>query len=105
MVDSSVFVVDDLSFASGIAEIAADPQALHWARECAWVPGTGHCRNRPCSGECVFRSQRVSEAARVIRSRRVRRRRHQRGLAWHGGRTIGILMLVGPVVGLSHYLA
>ena len=53
--------------------LAGEPDALHWARLCAWVPGTGHCRNRDCSEACVFRSQREAEARRVLRWRRLRR--------------------------------
>jgi hypothetical protein len=68
---------------SPIAELAADPEAARWARDCAWVPGTGHCRNRPCSAACLFRPQRVAEARRVLRWRR-RRRQIQSALA---GRT------------------
>jgi hypothetical protein len=53
--------------------LAAEPDAMRWARECAWVPGTGHCRNRPCDEACNFRPQREAEAARVLRWRRLRR--------------------------------
>jgi len=59
--------------ASPIAELAADPDAPRWARDCAWVPGTGHCRNRPCLSACLFRAPREAEAARVIEARRRRR--------------------------------
>jgi len=61
------------SWPAELAELAADPQAEHWARECAWVPGTGHCRKRPCSAECLFRPQRQAEMAGIIRRRRRRR--------------------------------
>lgn len=53
--------------------LAAEPDALRWARECAWVPGTGHCRNRNCDPACLFRPQREAEAIRVRRWRRLRR--------------------------------
>jgi hypothetical protein len=43
------------------------------AELCAWVPGTGHCRNRACGAVCVFHPQRVAEAARIARWRRLRR--------------------------------
>jgi hypothetical protein len=59
--------------ASPIAELVADPQARRWARDCAWVPGTGHCRNRPCASACLFRAQRTAEAELVMRWRRRRR--------------------------------
>jgi len=67
-------------FPSAIAELAADPQAARWARDCAWVPGTGHCRNRPCSPACLFLPQRAAEARRLLRWRR-RRRDLQPGFA------------------------
>jgi hypothetical protein len=60
-------------FPSPIAELAADPEAARWARDCAWVPGTGHCRNRPCAMACLFRAQRAAEAGRILRWRRTRR--------------------------------
>jgi len=60
-------------FPSPIAELAADPEAQRWARDCAWLPGTGHCRNRPCSLACLFRHQRLAEARRILRWRRIRR--------------------------------
>jgi hypothetical protein len=56
-----------------IAQLAAKPDAVRWARDCAWVPGSGHCRNRPCSTECVFREQRTAEAEWVTSARRQRR--------------------------------
>ena len=31
-----------------LIELAAHPDALRWAHECGWLPGTGHCRNRDC---------------------------------------------------------
>jgi hypothetical protein len=54
-------------------DLAGEPAATRWARICAWVPGTGHCRNRDCGEDCVFRSQREAEAARLLRWRRLRR--------------------------------
>jgi hypothetical protein len=56
-----------------IAELAQEPDAAHWARVCAWVPGTGHCRNHDCRDACIFRQQRVAEARNVRRWRRLRR--------------------------------
>jgi hypothetical protein len=53
--------------------LAADPEAARWARDCAWVPGTGHCCDRLCSELCLFRPQREAEAARLMRWRRLRR--------------------------------
>ena len=58
---------------SPIAELAAQPEAVRWARDCAWVPGTGYCRNRPCGAGCLFRAQREAEALRVTGARRRRR--------------------------------
>ncbi len=58
---------------SRVAELAADPQAPRWARDCGWVPGTGHCRNRRCGTACLFHTQREAEAERVMRARRRRR--------------------------------
>jgi len=57
-----------------LMELATHPDALYWAHECGWVPGTGHCRNRPCAGECLFRPQCGAEARRVVRTRRRRRK-------------------------------
>jgi hypothetical protein len=54
-------------------DLAAKPDAARWGGECAWVPGTGHCRNRDCDTACIFRHQRDAEAARVRRWRRLRR--------------------------------
>jgi hypothetical protein len=56
-----------------VIELAARPGAAFWARECAWVPGTGLCRRRPCSTACVFHHQRSAEAERVSGARRIRR--------------------------------
>jgi hypothetical protein len=56
-----------------IVELAARPDAASWARECAWVPGTGYCHRNPCSAACVFNDQRVAEAERVVSDRRGRR--------------------------------
>jgi hypothetical protein len=73
-------VFDELDFdpgpdppASPIAKLAADPEAARWARDCAWVPGTGYCRNRPCDAACLFRAQREAEALRLKRARGRRR--------------------------------
>jgi len=55
------------------AEIAAAPEALFWAGECGWVPGTGHCRNRGCDRRCTFSDQREAEAHCIVRDRRRRR--------------------------------
>jgi hypothetical protein len=57
-----------------IAELAANPDAIRWAIDCCWVPGTGYCRDRFCSIECLFRAQREAEAKRIIRARQRRRR-------------------------------
>jgi hypothetical protein len=57
----------------GIAELAAEPDAIRWAEHCAWIPGTGYCSNQPCSIECLFRAQRDAEAAGIIETRRQRR--------------------------------
>lgn len=62
----------------GIAELVADPEAHRWARECGWVPGTGHCRNRPCGWNCLFRPQREADASRLLQQRQQRRRAHRR---------------------------
>jgi hypothetical protein len=53
--------------------LAQAPEAAQWARDCAWVPGTGHCRNRECGRECSFYPQRAAETARIMRWRRLRR--------------------------------
>ncbi|HML10407.1 MAG TPA: hypothetical protein VK432_06060 [Stellaceae bacterium] len=55
------------------AELAREPDAPFWAAACGWVPGTGHCRNRDCAEACLFASQRVAEARRIARWRRLRR--------------------------------
>ena len=57
-----------------LGEIIAHPDAVYWARECRWVPGSGYCRKDPCEEACAFRRQREIEAARIARSRRQRRR-------------------------------
>jgi hypothetical protein len=67
------FAVGPLEPLSRAQDLAAEPEALRWARECAWVPGTGHCRDRNCGWACIFRPQREAEAARVGRWRRLRR--------------------------------
>jgi hypothetical protein len=56
-----------------VAALAEEPDAAHWARVCAWVPGTGHCRNHDCGDACIFREQREAEARNVQRWRRLRR--------------------------------
>jgi len=58
---------------SRAAQLADEPGAARSARDCAWVSGTGHCRRRDCGEACVFRAQRVAEAGRVARWRRLRR--------------------------------
>lgn len=60
-----------------LIELAADPDALYWAHECGWVPGTGHCRNGACATECLLLPQRRAEARRIARTRRRRRRMQQ----------------------------
>ncbi len=55
-----------------IEELAIDPDAPLWARDCRWVPGTGYCRNRPCRGGCLFRRQREDEARSLLETRRQR---------------------------------
>jgi hypothetical protein len=42
------------------------------------LPGTGHCRNRPCSGGCLFHRQREAETLRLAQARQKRRRVHRR---------------------------
>ena len=86
-------------FASSLArvvELAADPEAPRWARDCAWVPGTGYCRNHSCAAKCVFRAEREAEAARVICLRR-RRRRAQRAPI---DRLVGLVTAFVPVCDL-----
>jgi len=58
---------------SAIAEFVQEPDAAHWARVCAWVPGTGYCRNHDCGDACIFHYQREAEARNVRRWRRLRR--------------------------------
>jgi hypothetical protein len=58
---------------SRAAQLAAEPDAMGWARRCAWIPGTGHCRARHCHRSCIFRAQREAEAGVLARWRRVRR--------------------------------
>lgn len=62
------------------AALAARPDAARWARDCAWVPGTGYCPVRACGERCVFRAQREAEAGRIVRARR-RRRQHPARMA------------------------
>ena len=57
----------------GVVELAAEPDAARWAADCCWVPGTGYCRDRSCSIECLFRAQRETEANRIVRARQRRR--------------------------------
>jgi hypothetical protein len=66
------------------AELAAAPDAAHWAGRCGWVPGTGHCRNRVCSAACLFRPQCDAEVGQV-QTRRLRRRVAQQPFAGRGG--------------------
>ena len=54
-------------------DLAAEPDAAHWASSCAWLPGTGHCRDRDCSAACILRPGREAEARRIARWRRLRR--------------------------------
>jgi len=56
-----------------LTELAASLDASYWADRCAWVPGTGHCRDRDCSADCLFRPQRNAEARQVVVRRRRRR--------------------------------
>ena len=64
------------SLLSRAQELAAEPDAAYWAAVCAWVPGTGHCRNRECCENCLFQPQRLAEADRVRRWRRLRGGEH-----------------------------
>lgn len=68
-----------------LIELAAHPDALRWAHECGWIPGTGHCRNRGCASECLFRTQREAEARRIVRARRRRRKAQQLAAAERSG--------------------
>jgi hypothetical protein len=54
-------------------DLAAEPEAMHWAQFCAWVPGTGYCRNHDCSDACLFHEQREADVRSVQRWRRLRR--------------------------------
>jgi hypothetical protein len=67
------FAADPAEPPSRAERLAAEPGAGRWAALCGWVPGTGHCRGRACAEACVFRPQRLAEAARVSRWRRLRR--------------------------------
>src|SRR4051794_21105227 len=71
---------------AALIELAGHPDTLRWAHECGWVPGTGHCRNRDCSTECLFQPQREAEARRIVRTRR-RRRKPQDPAAAEGCRS------------------
>ena len=62
-----------------VAELATDPDALRWAYQCGWVPGTGYCRNRDCGSGCLLRPQCEAEANRILRLRRQRRRAQRAG--------------------------
>ena len=64
-----------------LVELALHPDALRWAHECGWLPGTGHCRRRGCASECLFRSEREAEGRHVVRSRRRRRKPQQAATA------------------------
>jgi hypothetical protein len=66
------------SLASFIDELAADPDAPRWAKDCRWVPGTGHCLSHPCRAACLFRRRKEAEATALMRSRRERRWCHRR---------------------------
>jgi hypothetical protein len=83
------------------AEIAADPDAPRWAQECAWVPGTGYCRNRPCSPQCVFRIQRGREASQITHARRRRRRPPRLPAGWTA-RSIAVLLVLAPLFGFGY---
>jgi hypothetical protein len=81
------FAASDFSSGTPLraAALAADPEAEHWACACGWVPGTGRCRNRDCSLECLFQPQRETEAGQILRHRR-RRRPAQQPFAERAGR-------------------
>ena len=68
-----IFGAEPASVPSRAQDLAGDPESPYWAQACAWVPGTGHCRDRDCGDACVFRDQREAEARRIVRWRRVRR--------------------------------
>jgi hypothetical protein len=74
-----VSLTPGLSFSSSLraAELAASPAAAHWAGHCEWLPGTGHCRNRDCAADCLFRPQRDAETTEIIGRRRRRRAAQQ----------------------------
>ena len=82
---------------SRIAQLAARPEAAHWARECAWVPDTGYCRRRPCSAACVFQDQRTAEADRLACARR-KRRPSQRPGAHRPEPTRAALLMLGRLL-------
>jgi len=69
----AVTPTDAPALAARVRELAAAPDAMHWARVCGWVPGTGHCRDRACAGDCLFDPQRDAEAQSIRRDRRRRR--------------------------------
>lgn len=60
-----------------LIELALHSDALRWAHECGWLPGTGHCRRRGCASECLFRPERETERRQIVRSRRRRRKAQQ----------------------------
>jgi len=67
------FATSPASPRSRAEDLAGDPEAVCWAQLCAWVPGTGYCRNHDCGDACPFRPQREAEARNVRRWRRLRR--------------------------------
>jgi hypothetical protein len=69
----AVVPTDNTELAARARELAAAPDAAHWAQVCGWVPGTGHCRDRACAGDCLFHPQRDAEAQTIRRDRRRRR--------------------------------
>ena len=73
----SGFDADFVPLPPRIAELIAHPEGARWAQDCGWVPGTGHCRNAPCSSECLLRVDRQTEARRLVCARRRRRREQQ----------------------------
>jgi hypothetical protein len=75
------------------ALLAGDPAAARWARDCAWVPGTGYCRNNPCSELCLLYPQRQAEARCVAVARRKRRPSAARAKR-RGGRVSAFLLLL-----------
>ena len=76
-----------------IAQLAVRPEAARWGRECAWVPGSGYCRRRPCSVACVFQGQRAAEADRLAGERRKRRASQRPGAHRPEPIPVALLML------------